>query len=251
MITRILQPYLQRDAGYYPVLTLTGPRQSGKTTLAKAAFSNYDYVSLEETEQRVFAKEDPRGFLALCAGRTGQLLNYSALATDCGIAVDTARRWVSVLKTGFIIFLLHPHRRNFNKRMIKSLKIFFYDTGLVCRLLGIRNPDQIGNHPLRGALFENYVVAEVAKAYLHHRRDPPLHFWRDKTGHEIDMLIEDGECLYPVEIKSGRTVASDMFDNLVWWSNLAGQATGTAVLVYGESDVYTRNQIAVRPWFAV
>jgi uncharacterized protein len=128
-------------------------------------------------------------FLALCAGRAAQLLSYSGLASDCGISVDTARRWVSVLKTSFIVFLLPPHHRKFNKRVIKSPKLYFFDTGLLCQLLGIREAAQIVSHPLRKAIFENHVVAEVAKAYLHHRRTLPIFFWRDRPGHEIDLLI--------------------------------------------------------------
>jgi uncharacterized protein len=396
MLKRLLDIYLLRDARHYPVLTLTGPRQSGKTTLARATFPSHRYVSLEQLDQRGFAREDPLGFLAqfqgpviidevqhvpdllsyiqvavdedpspgrfiltgshnfllmsrvsqtlagrcgvlnlmpfsraelegqkqpepdtapglfsnrtthlqlwqtlrtgfyprihdrqippevwlpdyiqtyierdvrslsnigdidaferflaLCAGRAAQLLSYSGLASDCGISVDTARRWISVLKTSFIVFLLPPHHRNFNKRVVKSPKLYFYDTGLLCQLLGIRETDQIVSHPLRGAIFENYVVAEVAKAYLHHRRTPPLFFWRDRTGHEVDLLIEKATLLYPVEIKSGNTMSPDMLDGLLWWANLAGVPSDTGTLVYGGNEAFTRNKVPVRPWFAV
>jgi len=396
MITRTLGQYLQRDAQYYPILTLTGPRQSGKTTLAKSAFPEHAYVTLENTEPRLFARDNPieflqrysgpviideaqrapdlfsyiqsavdeddfggrfvltgsqnfllmervsqslagrcgilhvlpftraelenqeqtapdepeglftntasgfelwqticrgyyprihdRGippdiwlpdyvqtylqrdvralvnigdlerferFLMLVAGRTGQLLNYSALADACGIAVDTAKRWISVLKTSFIVFLVQPHHRNFNKRIIKSPKLYFYDTGLVCHLLRIRTPEQAQLHPLRGALFENLIVAEVAKTYYHHRRRPPLYFWRDQTGHEIDLIVEDGDRLFPVEIKSGQTVAANMFDTLKWWCRQAGRPHNAATLVYGGNDFQTRDAMAVRPWFSI
>jgi hypothetical protein len=190
-------------------------------------------------------------FVKLCAGRVGQLLNYSSLASDCGVAVDTARRWISVLKTSFIAFTLPPHHRNFNKRVIKSPKLYFHDTGLACFMLGIRNQDQLFAHPLRGALFENYVVAEVVKAYFHHRVQSPVFFWRDQSGHEIDLLIEEGNVLHPVEIKSAGTVAGDMFQGLKWWANMAGQKKSTMTLAYGGSDFYTREGIAVRPWFSV
>jgi predicted AAA+ superfamily ATPase len=396
MKNRLLTPYLSRDATYYPVVTITGPRQSGKTTLAREAFPAYHYRSLEQIDQRRFAQEDPRGFLssiegpvildeiqhvpdllsyiqvaadeepspgrfvltgsqnfllmskvaqtlagrcgilnllpfsraeleeqpkpepgiptelfsnthtglrlwetlhtgfyprihdrqipaevwlpdyiqtyverdvrslsnigdlnlfsrflALCAGRAAQLLNFSNLASDCGISVDTARRWVSVLNTSFILFLLPPHHRNFNKRMIKTPKLYFYDTGLLCHLLGIRQAVQIQNHPLRGPIFENHVVAEIAKTYLHHRRTPPIFFWRDRTGHEIDLLIEEAGELYPVEIKSGQTASADMLGSLRWWLDLAGRPPESATLVYGGSDRQTRLGIAVRPWFAI
>jgi predicted AAA+ superfamily ATPase len=190
-------------------------------------------------------------FLTLCAGRAAQLLNYSGLASDCGISVDTARRWISVLKTSFIVFLLPPHHRNFNKRVVKNPKLYFYDTGLLCQLLGIREATQIVPHPLRGAIFENHVVAEVAKAYLHHRRTPPLFFWRDRTGHEVDLLIEEANLLYPVEIKSGNTMSPDMLDGLLWWTNLAGLPPDAATLVYGGDEAFKRKNVAVRPWFAV
>jgi predicted AAA+ superfamily ATPase len=132
-------------------------------------------------------------FLKLCAGRIGQLTNYSALAADCGISVDTARRWLSILKTSFIAFVLPPYHRNFNKRIIKTPKLYFHDTGLACLLLGIRSTEQIFSHPLRGALFENYIMAEVFKAYVNPRRTPPIYFWRDQTGNEIDSMHPPGD----------------------------------------------------------
>jgi hypothetical protein len=190
-------------------------------------------------------------FLALCAGRAAQLLNYAGLASDCGVSVDTARRWISVLKTSFLVFLLPPHHRNFNKRVIKSPKLYFFDTGLLCQLLGIRELSQVISHPLRGAIFENHVVAEVAKAYLHHRRIPPIFFWRDRTGHEIDLLIEKANHLQPVEIKSGNTMSPDMLDGLFWWTKLAGLPPEAGTLVYGGNEAFTRNKVPVRPWFSV
>ncbi len=190
-------------------------------------------------------------FLALCAGHAAQLLNYSNLASDCGIAVDTARRWISVLNTSFIVFLLPPHHCNFNKRVIKSPKLYFYDNGLLCHFLGIRQATQIPNHPRRGAIFENHVVAETAKAYLHHRRTPPVYFWRDRTGHEIDLVIEEAGELYPVEIKSGATLSADMLGSLLWWTTLAGRPPESATLAYGGTDHLTRQKVAVRPWFGV
>ena len=396
MIQRTLQRYLRRDAGYYPVLTLTGPRQSGKTTLAKETFPQHEYVSLEELDLRAFAAEDPRGFLqryketviideiqrvpslfsyiqtmvdanpapgrfvltgsqnfllmesvsqslagrtgvlhllpleraelegrikneqitgdtlfnntessldpwetlyrgyyprihnqtipaeiwledyirtylerdvrtlinvgdlatferflSLTAGRTGQILNYTALANDCGIALDTAKRWLSLLITSFIVFLLPPHYRNFNKRIIKSPKLYFHDTGLACRLLGIKNAEQARMHPQRGALFENLVVSECFKAYTHQRQQPPLFFWRDQTGHEIDLIIEEGGQLFAAEIKSGQTVSQDMFDTLRWWSATTGNPLETTTLVYGGDQIFTRSGIRVRPWSSV
>ena len=190
-------------------------------------------------------------FLGLCAGRTGQLLNYSNLSGDCGISVDTARRWISVLKATFVIFLLKPHHRNFNKRLIKSPKLYFFDTGLACHLLGIKAAEQLPNYPLRGALFENYIIAEVMKTYLHHRLPPPLYYWRDQSGHEIDLLIEDSGGVYPIEIKSGQTVVTDMVRNLKWWCRLATQSEEQGTLIYGGTERFTRKGISVRPWYSI
>ena len=190
-------------------------------------------------------------FLRLCAGRVGQLLNYSSLANDCGVSVDTTRRWLSVLETSFLVFRLPPHFRNFNKRLVKSPKIYFHDTGLACYLLGIREADMLPTHPLRGALFENYVMAEVAKAFAHHRRQRQMHFWRDRSGNEIDLLLSREEDLYPVEIKSGQTVAGDGFEALSRWSELACQPLDRGTLVYGGDQAYLRSKVSVRPWFGV
>ena len=399
MFRRTLETYLTRDAGYYPVVTLTGPRQSGKTTLARVAFPGYDYVTLEEASSRRFAAEDPRGFLGhyrppviidevqrvpdllsavqvavdrdgrhgsyvltgshnlllmrdvaqslagrtailhllplaraelesqeqqapeagplpgalfanrstrldlwrtvfagfyprihdrgippevwladyvqtylardvralvnvgdmetferflmLMAGRVGQLLNYASLADDCGIAVDTARRWTSVLAAGFVVALLRPYHRNFNKRLVRSPKVYFLDTGLACHLTGIRDARQLATHHARGALFENYLIAEVMKAYRHHRLQPPLYFWRDRGGHEIDLIIEQDGTPYPVEIKSGQTVAAAMGEGLRRWCRTAGAPPERAALLHGGGDRYQRSGLNVYPWFSI
>ena len=147
--------------------------------------------------------------------------------------------------------LLRPYHRNFNKRLVKSPKLYLVDTGLACHLLGIRSERQLATHHLRGALFENYVVAEVVKAYRHHRLQPPLYFWRDRTGHEIDLVIEhDGEP-HPVEIKSAETVVSAMTAGLRWWCRHAGVDTDRATLLYAGHDHQRRDGIDVRPWFAI
>jgi predicted AAA+ superfamily ATPase len=395
MINRTLFAYLQRDATYYPILTLTGPRQSGKSTLAKAAFPHHSYVSLEDLDLRLFAQEDPRGFLnqysagviideiqrvpslfsylqskvdtqnllgryvltgsqnfllmeqvsqtlagrtavthllpferaelqqrvrqhqvtasnlfenntqpddpwqhlftgfyppihdraippdlwlpdyirtyierdvrtltnignlnafsrflSLMAGRTGQLLNYSALANECGIVVDTAKRWTSLLVTSFIIFLLPPYHRNYNKRIIKSPKVYFYDPGLVCQLLGIKSPEQARLHPQRGALFENLVISECIKTYTHQRIKPQMYFWRDQTGHEIDLIVEDSS-LFAFEIKSGQTLTSDMFSTLDWWTNHTGLPPDQCTLVYAGDQFSNRKGYRVRPWYGM
>lgn len=394
MIHRTLHAKLIRSATQYPVVTLTGPRQSGKTTLARAGFPNYAYVSLEDPEQRSFAIEDPRGFLeqfkdnvildevqrapdlfsyiqtivdaedrpgrflltgsqnflllktisqslagrcaihhlmpftlgelmawsegppedfqsspiretpprnlfetlhtgfyprihdkgldaqdwlanysqtylerdvrdlvnvgdleafrrfmSLCAGRAGQLLNLSSLSADCGITHTTARRWISVLETSFIVLLLRPHHRNFNKRIIKSPKLYFLDTGLLCHLLNIRSSGDLALHPFRGAVFESFVVSEWTKRYMHLGRRPPLYFWRDTSGNEVDVIIETSNSLIPVEIKSGKTVAPDFFKGLHHWRKISGVPEAPGGLIYGGDRSFQQHGFSVRSWW--
>ena len=396
MIPRKLAEKIQESAGLYPVVTITGPRQSGKTTLVRALFSDYPYVSLEDPEYRAFADEDPRRFLdafgervvfdevqrvpdlfsyiqtavdatdrpgqfiltgsqnfllaksigqslagrcaihhllpfslgelmgwdepppdeigrafppernapeldldatlftgfyprihdkgipardwlrnysqtylerdvrdilnvgdleafqrfmGLCAGRTGQLLNLSGLAADCGISHTTARRWLSVLEASFIAIRLPPHFRNFNKRLVKSPKLYFLDTGLLCHLLRIREPGDLAIHASRGAIFESFVVSEFFKRAMHSGTSPDLYFWRDSAGNEVDLLLDRGTRLIPVEIKSGRTVSRDFFKGLNYWRGLSGDEEGPAGLIYGGTHSHRRGGACVYGWF--
>jgi predicted AAA+ superfamily ATPase len=395
MLPRTLAEQLTKDSASYPVLTVTGPRQSGKTTLARAAFPDHSYASLEDPELRAYAQDDPRGFLnqfsggvildevqrtpdlfsyiqvavdeddrpgrfvltgsqnflllrkiaqslagrcavrhllpfsmhelqrvasppldelgrqpvppqaegaasmlhqlfagfyprihdkgvppqdwladyyrtylerdvrdllaigdlrtfrqfvGLCAGRSGQLLNVSSLGNDAGVSHSTARRWLSVLEASFVVWLLEPHHRSFNKRLVKSPKLYFLDTGLLCYLLRIRSPEDLRQHSARGAVFESYVVAELLKRALHRGREPDLYFWRDSSGHEVDVLLEMGTTQVPVEIKSGETVNADFFKGLNYWKSLAGDDEMPAVLVYGGKRSYRRQGIQVLGW---
>jgi len=402
LIPRTLEARLQEAAGPFPVLFLTGPRQSGKTTLARMAFPEYLYVSLEDPQRRAEALEDPRGllqrvaeapgvifdeaqrvpelfsyiqgvvderrggpfvltgsqnfllsekitqslagrtavfellpfsvaeltrrpalrpegflrarasatparpslsledlvfrglypaihdrgadaaqwlrsyistyverdaravggigdldtflrFLGLCAGRSGQLLNLSALGAEAGVSHSTARRWLSVLRASYIVTLLVPHHENFSKRIVKTPKLYFLDTGLLCALLGLRDAEDLWNHPLRGALVETFVVAELTKLFAHNGERPRLFFWRDSHGTEVDVLIDLGRERMAVEIKSGVTVAADSFRGLEAYQRLRsaseGESIGT-VLVYGGDEWYERRGSDVRPWWA-
>lgn len=395
MFKRTLSGKLSALAKKFPVVSIMGPRQSGKTTLSKKVFEDHDYVSLEEPDEREFALADPKGFLRrfsggvildevqrapdllsyiqgivdrenipgrfiltgsqqfhvmekvsqtlagrtaivyllplslnellgqptpdpyeidilpekkkrppfsledilykglyprihdrglephewlsayyrtyverdvrdvanignldafqrfvrLCAGRTGQLLNLSSLASDCGISHTTARHWVSILQAGFLIQLLPPHHENFSKRIIKSPKIYFLDTGLLCYLLRIREPEDIPVHPMKGAIFENFVFSEIYKAFAHRGELPPLYFWRDRTGHEVDIVIDTGKRLVPVEIKSSETIDSSFFDGLRYYISLGVPVSKTGVLVHGGDALYQRENFIVRPWF--
>jgi hypothetical protein len=384
-VQRDIAPHVLTLCRSFPIVTMTGPRQSGKTTLCRQLFPDKPYVSLEALDQRAFATEDPRGFLAdhaagavidevqrtpdlmsylqeevdlrpapgrfvltgsanlsllesvsqslagrtglvtllpcsrpeyerfpgpppslwdqvwrggfpaipdrsisppdwyetyvatylerdvrritnvldlsafqaflgLMAGRTGQLLNLSRLGADAGVTHNTARAWLSVLEASYIAFRLHPFHANTRKRLVRAPKTYFYDTGLACYLLGIRSADHLVNHPLRGPLFENYIVCEALKAAFNSGRRPRMSFYRDHQGREVDLLVERGDATVAVEIKSGQTVSGEFFDNLSW---LAGQQLAPAgtrldsILVYGGDERQRRTAAAVVPWFAV
>lgn len=174
-------------------------------------------------------------FVRLCAGRSGQLLNLSSLADDCGITHNTAKEWISVLETSYIVFLLKPHHKNFNKRLIKTPKLYFYDSGLLCWLLGVQEPWQLDSHPLRGAIFETYIVGEIKKLFFNAGQTAMLYFWRDSNGNEVDLLLETQGKLIPVEIKSGMTINSDFFIGLKRYLALAKKTAVSPTLIYGNT----------------
>ena len=186
-------------------------------------------------------------FLRLCAGRTGQLLNMSSLAIETGVDSKTIAAWISVLESSFILYRLTPHHRNFNKRVVKMPKLYFYDTGLVCSLLGINDPDKMHLHPQAGSIFENYVITEMMKTRLNKAKDHGLFFWRDSKGHEIDVVIERSSGIYPVEIKYGKTVIKEFFRNIKYFLDISGQEK--AAVIYG-GDTYQKRStgIEILPW---
>ena len=186
-------------------------------------------------------------FMRLLAGRNGQELNYSSMATEVGLDTKTLISWVGILESSYIVYLLRPHFRNFNKMVVKRPKLYFYDTGLVCSLLGIRRIEHIKNHPLRGAIFESFIVSEILKQRAHRGLPIDLYFYRDKTGREVDIIIEEAVNLYPVEIKSGKTLNSDFFKNLKYWMNLSGTEKG--MLIYaGDFEQEKSDGIKVINW---
>ena len=181
-------------------------------------------------------------FLKLCAARVGQLLNVNSLAIECGITVPTVNAWLSVLETGNILFFLKPYYKNFNKRLIKSPKLYFYDTGLVASLLGMENAMQLSTHYLRGELFENMVVVEYVKRKFAQGKEPQIYFWRDSNQNEVDLLIESGGALHAVEIKSGATLNNSYFKGLHLFQQIAGIDTNNLSVIYGgDTDYSTPN----------
>jgi predicted AAA+ superfamily ATPase len=188
-------------------------------------------------------------FVELCAGRTGQLLNYSSLASDCGISQPTAKAWLSILETSFIVFRLPGWSGNLRKRLVKMPKLHFYDTGLACWLLGVRSPDQLARHPLRGAIFESWVVSEVVKHRANAAERSPVYFYRDQNGVEADLLIESAGGFTIVEAKSGQTVTSDMLAAPARvGETLSKLGSVRALVAYGGSLRQDRTGVTVLPW---
>lgn len=361
---------LIRLSTQYPVITITGPRQSGKSTLCKMTFPDKPYVSLEKTETRNHAINDPNDFLAqypdgaiiyeiqrapdltayiqeivdeknieglfiltgshqfelinsinqslagrtaiikllpfsyneiykdaspeldqllytgfyprifdkklnpteassfyvntyierdlhqlinikdlsifetflkLCAARTGQILNIANLANDAGVTHNTAKHWLSILEASYIITLLRPHYKNFNKRIIKSPKLYFWDTGIASFLLNIVSVDHLNNHPLKGSLFETFVVTELFKQSFNNIKTPNFYYWRDNIGNEIDLVLEYTQNQRAIEIKSGKTISSDFFKGTNYYTKINPNSFQPAVIYGGEKNITSNN----------
>lgn len=375
MVKRTISEKILHYARQYPVITITGPRQSGKTTLCKALFPKRQYFSLENLDTRNYAKNDPRAFLAecykdgaiideiqrvpelvsyiqeivdtkdkpghfiltgsqnfhllntvsqslagrtalavllpfsyaeiysdkakpidkvlftgfyprihdkklnpfealsfyvstylerdiralinvkdlskfekfikLCAGRVAQIVNLSNLANDCGINHSTAKSWLSVLEASYIIFFVRPHHANFGKRLIKAPKLYFTDCGLASYLLDIQDAKHIAQHPLKGSLFENFTVTELLKARTNQGKNSNIYFFRDNTGNEVDVLLDNGTSIKPVEVKLGSTISEDYFKGLRYYQKLNKKNTEKSALIYGGVEDQHRQAVDV------
>lgn len=187
-------------------------------------------------------------FIKLCAGRIGQILNLSSLANDCGITHNTAKAWISILESSYIVFLLQPHYKNFSKRLIKMPKLYFYDTGVASALLNVTSIQQLKTHYLYGGLFESFAISELMKLRFNKGLSPNCYFWRDRLGHEIDCIIEQGEQLIPIEMKAGKTIVSDYFKGLKYWTTLADMSPEQGYVIYGGSENQQRSHGKVVSW---
>ena len=381
MIYRNISAIITKQSKKMPVIGITGPRQSGKTTLAKKLFSKYTYTTLENPETRAFAEKDPKKFLTtfkngliideiqyipklfsyiqvfvdesekngqyiitgsqnflllekitqslagrisifnllplsldeltkakykfadvndyifrgfyprlfdqkiapdsfyldyintyverdvrqiinvkdlqqfqlfirLCAGRVGQLINYSNLGNDVGVTDKTIKHWLNILEASFIIFKLQPYHKNYNKRLVKSGKLFFYDTGLLCSLLGLKSAKELSVHFAKGGIFENFIICEIVKHNLNHSLHRKLYFWRDKAGHEIDLIIEKANNIIPIEIKSSNTINENFFNGLRYFNKLANRDTNklNSYIIYGGKEKQDRTEAKVINW---
>ncbi|HLE16782.1 MAG TPA: DUF4143 domain-containing protein, partial [Syntrophales bacterium] len=214
-------------------------------------YANYVFTYLERDVRQMLNVRDLsvfQRFLRMCAARTGQILNLSGLANDCGITHNTAKAWISVLEASYILFLLQPHYKNFGKRLIKSPKLYFFDTGLASWLLGINDVKQISIHAMRGPLFESLAISELLKGRFNKGLASNLYFWRDNTGNEMDVIAEQADRLIPIEIKSGQTVTQDYFTGLKKWRTFAGASAGPAFIIYGGNESQKRSGVEVLPW---
>lgn len=226
------------------------PRLYDDNLLPKEWFPNYIQTYIERDVRQIKDIQDLptfQKFIKLCAARTGQILNVNNLATDCGISPNTAKSWLNILETSYIVFLLQPHHKNFNKRLIKSPKLYFWDTGLVCYLLGINKNQDLITNSYRGALFETWVMSELHKQYLNKGVRAPLYFWADKA-HEIDVVIESSENLIPIEIKSSTTIQNHLFKSLDYWCKLTGFEQSQSYLIYTGEKSQDYNKAQIRPW---
>lgn len=218
---------------------------------ASMAYANYIRTYIERDVRQIKHVVDLstfQRFLQLCAGRIGQLLNMQSLANDCGIDVKTAREWLSLLEASYVVFLLHPYYKNFGKRLIKSPKLYFVDTGLACALLNLRSHEQLLEHYLRGALVESYVISDLYKQYYNLNIRPSIYFWRDYQGNEIDCLLEEALYLAPIEIKAGRTVSNDYFKQFSYWKEIDVAQPSLNFVIYAGAEDQTWPQAQVLTW---
>ncbi|MBK8954039.1 MAG: ATP-binding protein [Saprospiraceae bacterium] len=186
-------------------------------------------------------------FLRLLAGRVGYELNYTALAVETGIDTKTVQSWIGILESSFIIYNLKPHHLNFRKTLVKRPKLYFYDTSIVCYLLGIYRTEHLTTHPMRGNIFENMAIGEILKIRTHQGLSPDMYFWRDKTGHEVDLILQMANDIIPIEIKSGQTFNTEFIKQLRYYQNISG-CKKSYVLYGGQQNMNRSDGIEIINW---
>ncbi len=217
------------------LLTSTYPEPALNTKInTKIWYSSYLQTYLERDVRSILNVQNIRDFeqlIRLLAARTAQELNYSVLSKQLGISVPSIKRWISVVEASYIIFLLPPFYKNYGKRIIKSPKLYFYDTGLVNYLIGITEPNLLFNGPMAGAIFENAVVTDIVKQKYGTGIKPELYFWRSQSGIEVDLIIPEQGAFVPCEIKLSNSIKPGHYRNLQYWLKQSGQEDGTARII--------------------
>jgi predicted AAA+ superfamily ATPase len=214
-------------------------------------YANYIQTYIEKDVTELLNIRDLklfRTFLGLCAGRAAQLLNVSAIANECDISHPTAKAWLSILESSYIIFLLQPYHQNFNKRLVKSPKLYFYDTGLLSHLLGIRTAADLNENRLKGNLFENMILAEYQKNNHHLYLHQEFYFWQDSSGHEVDMLIKKSQGFDIYEVKATQTINSSLFSEMDRFEQISMSPNVNKTLIYGGSENQERSKYHVVSW---
>jgi hypothetical protein len=237
----------------YKILAVKGfyPKVYDKNIPPKEYFRDYLYTYVERDVRQlknIGSLSNFQKFLQLTAGRVGQIVNTASLANDVGVDYKTIGSWLSILEASFIVFRLQPYINNFGKRVIKSPKVFFYDTGLLCYLLGIDTAEELAGHNLLGSVFENFIIADIYKNNLNSRSSDRLYFWRDSNGNELDLIIDEGVRLVPIEIKAGATYAGDMAKGINYWNNIVPNASD-GTIIYSGKTVGKIGNINVLNWF--
>lgn len=230
--------------GFYPAIF-------DRDIPSKSFYSNYIQTYVQRDITELISVKDLRAFrnfLGLCAGRAGQLLNLNNLANECGISQPTAKAWLSALESSYIVFLLHPYFENFSKRLIKTPKLYFYDTGLLAFLLSLNESDQLINHPFKGSLFENMMIADYLKKLYHVNSETDIWFWRDSAGHEVDLLTTCSGRMKIFEMKASQTILSEMFKGLNYFEAISGKKDLVKIVVYAGNENQERTNGIVIPW---
>jgi predicted AAA+ superfamily ATPase len=212
-----------------------------------------DYITtyIERDVRQIIAIKDLalfQNFLQLCAGHIGQIVNFSTFSNNLGVDIKTIKSWLSILETSYIVFLQQPYSKNVNKRLIKSPRLFFYDTGIACKLLGINDVNNFKSHYLKGALFESFIISEIHKYLFNQKIDGQVYFFRDSNGNELDAVIEIFGKNIIIEIKSGKTINHDFFKGFKYWDSLQIDIPTEKYLVYGGDQNQTRQLATVLSW---